>query len=171
MNDNPSKPTKPALMNSILMQAMTCIVDFAPASANIPEYLRGADTCQLKFDGIRCRDIFVGEDGVRAGMTFNGRHHDVFVPWAAVYCISFDVAGKGPRGVIYQESIPESVVANMLRASREPSSREGAVKSIGTKTAEPKQATVEGEPKFYTYSLDAARARRAAQGGNGPKAG
>ncbi len=156
MNDNPSKPTKRALMDSILMQGMTAIVDFAPQAASIPEYLKGTTSVQLKFDNIRCREIFVGADGVSAAMTFGGRHHSVFVPWAAVYCISFDVEGQGPRGVIYQESIPEEVVATMVREAK--------------KTPEPtapKQASLQGGAKIY--DLAEARARKLAREQGGPR--
>lgn len=155
MNDD-RKPAKHDLFNSILKQGMTAIVDFSPKHAGVllPGHLWNESSVQLKFDGVRCRDIVCVAEGVSAGMTFNGKHYTVYLPWSCVYCISFDVDGS-PRGIIYQNDIPKEVVDQMVKRAIAPDKK--------PEPLAPKHATLQGEAKVYDIAT--ARARRAARDG------
>ncbi len=154
------KPEKKALFNDILKNGFTVHLDFNPnvGFSQVPLHLYGADHCRLDFDGVRCINLSTDEHGVSAGMTFNGRHFSIFVPWKAVYCISFD-SSTGPRGVLYNDDVPQSVIDSMVKAAK------GAEAPV---TAAPKQASLQGGAKIY--DLAEARARRAARK-PGPTAG
>lgn len=160
------KPAKHDLFNAILKQGLTCMVDFTPRHPGviIPEYLHTQQSVQFKFDSIRCRDIVADEKGVCAGMTFSGRHYTIYVPWTAAYCISFDVDGS-PRGIIYQDDIPASVVDQMVLKSAFAQQAEVIRKS--EERAAPKQASLQGGAKIY--DLAEARARKLAREQGGPR--
>lgn len=50
-------------------------------------------------------DLEVGDDGIRATLSFSRTPHQTFVPWSAVYI----VACTDGRGILYYEDVPEDV--------------------------------------------------------------
>ncbi len=152
-----TQPLKHDLFNAILKQGMTAHVDFNPQHPEtlLPPGLRLEEKCKLSFDGVRCRDIQATFMGVSAGMTFYGSHYTVYVPWDAVFCVSFD-SPTGPRGIVYSASLPGSVADQMVEAARAQ-----AVQPSILSTLEPKQASLQGGAKIYNLAEE--RARRAAK--------
>ncbi len=161
---NANKPVKHDLFNAILKQGLTVHVDFDPWArlVNVPPSIKrdGQHRLRLDFDSVRCRDIKADLFGLQAGMTFGGVYWIVYVPWTAVFCIAFDVGTKGEeRGILYNEDMPGSVIDALVRRA----ALDEQQKLIDAVTKPPKQASVQGGSNVY--SIEEARARRAARGG------
>ena len=57
-------------------------------------------------------DLEIGEEGIRATLSFNRVPFDTFVPWTAVYL----VADYDGNGAVWQEDIPPDLLEGMAPA-------------------------------------------------------
>ena len=120
---SPERPPKPEAFLALLKEGWTSLhLDARRAGVLVPPGLKAEAHLVLQYGHdlpIPIPDLEVGEDGVRATLSFSRTPHRTLVPWSAVYAITCNdprSCGDG-RGVLYPEDVPEDVA---VIAAQEP---------------------------------------------------
>ena len=79
------------------MQRLTMCLDGRVEGVELPDPLRGLPTVTL----IYTEEIYIGDIGVRATLSFEGDEVDTFVPWEALYQVASDIGH-----VMFVDSVP-----------------------------------------------------------------
>jgi hypothetical protein len=63
----------------------------AEGCRGLPPHLKGPTNLQIGLNTpVRVDPLRVEDDGITAGLSFNRRHHEVFIPWPALLCVRAD---------------------------------------------------------------------------------
>lgn len=106
-------------------------LDARADGVELPGHLRGEPRLVLQYGlnmPVPITDLDVGEEGVRATLSFDRTPHCTFVPWSAVYIIMPTDADQ--PGVLYAEDIPPELQAS-LRFQMQSQGRGGDAEGTG----------------------------------------
>ena len=112
MSDRPPTPSKREVMLALLAHAEAQVhLDARRDGVALPDRLRASGNVRLDY-GYNLvppiPDLVVGEDGIRATLSFNRSPCATFIPWTAVFLIA-DFAG---RGAVWREDLPPELAAH-----------------------------------------------------------
>ncbi|MBI2394497.1 MAG: hypothetical protein HYV09_33310 [Deltaproteobacteria bacterium] len=111
-------PPKRDVMLALLQQAESVFVNFDPRRDGVvvPAHLKRQPRVVLQY-GLNMRipipDLDVGEDGIGATLSFEGRPTWTFVPWPAVFAI----ISQDQRGMLWEADLPREIEAEHKKAS------------------------------------------------------
>ena len=104
--DRPSK--RDAFMAFLAEGWVSIHLDARRPEVDVPDEFRSNGHLVLQYGRnmpIPIPDLQVGEDGIRATLSFSRLPHQTIIPWSSVYI----VACTDGRGVLYFEDVPEDV--------------------------------------------------------------
>jgi stringent starvation protein B len=117
-DESAQPPSKREVMLALLEHAEAQVhLDARREGVLLPPKLRGSSNVRLDYGyGLvpPIPDLSVGEDGIRATLSFNRAPFQTFVPWSAVFLIA-DFAG---RGAVWREDLPPELIAHADAAER-----------------------------------------------------
>jgi stringent starvation protein B len=111
-------PPKRDVMLALLQHAESVFVNFDPRRDGVvvPAHLKRQPRVVLQY-GLNMRipipDLDVGEDGVGATLSFEGRPTWTFVPWTAVFAI----ISQDQKGMLWESDLPSEIEAEHKKQS------------------------------------------------------
>lgn len=105
-------PPKRDVMLALLQHAESVFVNFDPRRDGVvvPAHLKRQPRVVLQY-GLNMRipipDLDVGEDGIGATLSFEGRPTWTFVPWSAVFAI----ISQDQKGMLWESDLPREIEA------------------------------------------------------------
>jgi stringent starvation protein B len=106
-------PEKRSVVDAMLKDGPVLLhLDARRAGVRVPTHLASDPALVLRIGyslSPAIPDLVVGEDGVRATLTFRGVPHACEVPWSAL----FAVTNEAGQGLVYDKDVPPEVAARM----------------------------------------------------------
>lgn len=126
---SPERPSKQQAFLALLKEGWTSLhLDARRAGVVVPDPFKTEAHLILQYGHdlpIPIPDLEIGDDGVRATLSFSRTAHPTLVPWAAVYAVT----GADGRGVLFAEDVPSDV---SVIAAPVPESTDAAADDMAT---------------------------------------
>lgn len=163
MQDGTEMPPKHQVAESLLNEG-AIFVHFDPRFDGVvaPLHLKDQPQLVLQFGyglAVPIPDLFLDEEGISGTLSFQRTPHACFVPWPAVFAI----VGEDGRGLIFPESMPPEIHAEVEREARRremlsviPEAPEDEREAFGGSAREPLigETLRAGEPETGTRNED-----------------
>lgn len=134
-------PPKRDVMLALLQHAESVFVNFDPRREGVvvPAHLKRQPRVVLQY-GLNMRipipDLDVGEDGIGATLSFEGRPTWTFVPWTSVFAI----ISQDQKGMLWESDLPREIEAEHKKATAPGEAKKSAQPPASTKGGGKKQA-------------------------------
>lgn len=146
-------PPKRDVMLALLQHAESVFVNFDPRRDGVvvPAHLKRQPRVVLQY-GLNMRipipDLDIGEDGIGATLSFEGRPTWTFVPWTAVFAI----ISQDQKGMLWESDLPREIEAEHKKASNPGEAKKSAQPPSSSKGGAKKPAA--GKPRPSLRAVD-----------------
>lgn len=151
-----TKPAKKDIFTDLWNHGVHTHVDFDPRvpGVGLPAFLQdGRYSLRLDYQNSPSHPtegLVISDDGLMCVQLFRNVRYQTFVPWSAIYCISFETDGTS-RGVMYNDNMPPEMQKRVIEASEA---------LVAQKLAAPPADPTPGEPAPNNVIDFASRAQK-----------
>jgi len=142
-------PPKRDVMLALLQHAESVFVNFDPRRDGVvvPAHLKRQPRVVLQY-GLNMRipipDLDIGEDGIGATLSFEGRPTWTFVPWTAVFAI----ISQDQKGMLWESDLPREIEAEHKKQTAPGEAKKSAQPPAPTKGTPKKSAGGKTRPSL-----------------------